>query len=978
MSMRNLENSARSRRWMSWIGGSLGRRSSSLDRAKPRSFRPANDSLPILEDRIAPAVIGRLSVVGNILTYSGVGNNYNNVTITGTDTTTITITENNGEIENRTGQAGISVVGGVATISPVPGFIRGIAIDGNQGFDQINAGALTLTNRSLTLSSELVNITGNLLTDAGGVGGLGGAIIINGNVSLAPVGATTILIDTDVPAPGADGNITINGSLSVGSPSLTTLQIFGGQTGNVTINGLTNLPGATTVFGVTGNNVRMGQTIVSPGTGTGNFDVNAYNSLTFTGQVVTGTGLAQFQANTDGIGAESFTTASNILTGGGDVNVSAGGRGSISLRLIDANPAGAVAPQPTVSLIAGGSIIDSNGTLPNVRGTSLTVTAGLLGVGGGTVSLDTQVATINQVITNGIGGTVNLRNTGALVVDGPISTANGSIDLRNQGNLTVNSLTGSIVAGGQGKQATITTTNGGNILLDNSVQGFGLVRADQGRVNITSGGSISDTTAFQPVTPNPAIASPFVTLFAATGILTGGNDGLNTDTNNLSARVTTGGIVVFDFYELAPAPTDPQETITVTAANANAGNVDIQTQKDLAIKGNVTTSSGSVTLVAHPQPGAPPFEPEGRFDQLSGVIAATTTVTITSSNILTSSAGSVIVAGTNVTISGSSPSNQTVIMSLAGNVSAGGSIAVNGGQDFFEPNIVEVSGNFAAGTSIAILNNARTNPGADILSISGNLAAGTTVNLGAVTATGLTLSLGGKVTGGTGVTVNGSNSGDTIVVQGGSSELVAATGDVVINASATATGNAVYSLAGKVVANGGNVTITGTSLLGTGSNSIVISGLVSASALVNVGAVSTGNVNIVIPGTLTSGTGTTVGTTTTSGPVSITISGVITSAVAVPPIAINGGTSTDTITVTGSLTGATTINGLAGANLYYLKPQAGATIVVIGGAGVDTIQILTSLLNIVTANLVSATFTTASGFQSWGPNTMIDTIIPFV
>ncbi len=112
-----------------------------------------------LEDRLAPAVVGTLSLEGNYMMYTGTSAN-NIVMISGTNSH-FSITDAAGTITNSTGVPALTTPAGGA----IPSQVTSIIVNTGSGVDTVMLTGLN-TTRSLQVSSEFITVTGGLTAGA--------------------------------------------------------------------------------------------------------------------------------------------------------------------------------------------------------------------------------------------------------------------------------------------------------------------------------------------------------------------------------------------------------------------------------------------------------------------------------------------------------------------------------------------------------------------------------------------------------------------------------------------------------------------------------------------------------------------------------------------------------------------------------------------------------------------------------------------
>lgn len=909
-----------------------------------------------LDERIAPAGITEIAFVGTVLTVSGVGNNNNAITISGDDTALLITESGPGTIVNRTN--GQFTNGGA-----IPAWVTGVAVNGNNGTDTITigdgaGGGLTLTNRSFSATAEFLTVVGDILTDGNNAGGKGGAVTLTGQIALNPVGGvfTSITIDSNVPAPGADGLVRLDG-LVTGSATLDLFLIDSGESGNLTVTKPLTMPGTNAVLSIQSNNVSLNR--VTLGDPNSAVVITSYNATTHSADMTAGATIS-ITANLDGIGGEGYIANGNLTTTGavGSISLQTFGTGSITLRRVDAGATG------SVSIVSAGFINDANGSLVNVRGGDLTVSAARA------ISLDTQVATLNAASTTGTGGSIRINNSGALTIAGNVATTDGAIDITNAGAITVNS-TITVIAGGLRRNLSMVVNGAGStITLDNTGAAAGQLQAYGDTATIRAAGAIADIAGSAG---DVAVVAGTVVLAAGTGIGGGGDGGgaaFSIDAKILRAsNSTSGNLAVFD-YQVAGAPnTSPLTVNSLTNAN---GNVVFDSAKSVIVNGNIVAggAGSDITITSS-------ATSTGNFDFLAGSISAVDDLSITFRTTFNAAARTTI-SGNTVLIAGVDPSNPAQTYSLAGNVFSGTTITVNAGVNS-NTEILDISGRMSAGTAINLFTNARAAATPlDQIGITGVVTAGTTLSIGQATnVTSTIVSISGTATGNSGVTITGSAAGTTVVSVSGS--LVANGGTISIVGGTTSPASSTYSISGAISNTVGGVSITGPTT-GTGTTAISVSGAIAAATTIAVtaGTVAgyTGSGIFAVSGSLNAGTTISLGAgaAAVAGSVSVAVSGSLTAGTSTT---VQGGAAIDFMQVTGTVTGTATFNGAASGDLFSLAPQTGSAFTVDGGLGTDTLQILTAVSNITSSTGSPITFLASSGFQSWTPIS-IETRVPAI
>jgi filamentous hemagglutinin family protein len=497
--------------------------------------------------------------------------------------------------------------------------------------------------------------------------------------------------------------------------------------------------------------------------GSGTYDVNGFNGLTFD---VTTDGTNLTINNLAGGGVHVVAKTGNVIVGSFDA-------GNSPLDL--SSPSGSL----TFGSITGGAVSLSapnggvSGTL--VVGTSLAVTAT------GDVTLTTIVSSLTVVDNTSGGGDIHITNTGPLTLNGVTSTG-GTIDISSHSPLSVGA---PIVAAGDimltaGNDAvnpaddlTISAnvhSTGGNVFLnagDNIIQTAGTITSDTGLVHFKAGIDGSGDGVDGGITQSGGGISAASGL-AVESVADANLDGGTNTVAAIAANVTGGAFRYVDTGSIL------------------VGTVDgINGVKSGGFVG-MTATAGSITQ----NPGA-------NVTANGATLMAGTSITLTEANDLNfaGTGNGAISANGNVTINSTSGLSFATVASETGDINitasattftgavTGNSLTVNGATQF-----AGGSTNTTAGQTY----------GAVTLSANADLT-GTDLTLGTVTGGGFDLGLHGS---GDTQLVDVNNVGALVSDNGGTTEL----GGVVSGTS--------LNITDAVAINGGSVSTTGNQTYG--------------------------------------------------------------------------------------------------------------------------------------------------------------------
>ena len=400
----------------------------------------------------------------------------------------ITLTENNNEVENLSGR--ITGTGDFSyTDNNSVNVVNLPAVNTGTTGIQTADGSITLQANSPGNSIGQVILSADLRTD--GVGGAPSEVRITGPVVLA---APTVTIDTDssVLAGGA-GNVTFNNTVVSDATGGRTLIVDarsqGGSGGNVFFDGTVGAGGGMNKLG----SLAVGGFAVTF-TGTNNVD-NLAVALTRPTFAVT-------YVDADALTVSTVGAIAGVATNGGTVTLTATGTtGDVTVNETVSSGSGALTLNAGRNMSLAGNLSTSgNVTLNSAQATATgTITAGLGTVtgallttnskGGTTLNNNNTVTSFNA--TNTTSGAVSLTNNAGLTITGISQGGGGNVTVNNTGALTVS---GNITAGAGAVTLTanspLTLTNNANIVSATSVE----LNADAmnlvaGRIATTAGGT---------------------------------------------------------------------------------------------------------------------------------------------------------------------------------------------------------------------------------------------------------------------------------------------------------------------------------------------------------------------------------------------------------------------------------------------------------------------------------------------------------
>ncbi|WP_165742286.1 beta strand repeat-containing protein, partial [Candidatus Thiosymbion oneisti] len=509
-----------------------------------------------------------------------------------------------------------------------------------------------------------VTATSGVISDAWSGEDAGNENLVGGDISLTAgsgIGAKendpsvdtgdidTEAVSLDAKITGATGGIFITetGDVTLGSSNTKS-----GTTESMTTGG-----GAIEV--TSGGNMTVAQAVTTAGNGKIDLTTTAGN-LQVDAEVRAGGDLVLDAAGLleTADGPALSVNDGGLLSAGGAVSLAARG-GNIALGRV---VAGTDADRKNITVTAGGAISDHDTAAEgpgneNLVGGAISLTAGT-GIGGATVGDDIDTAatsisadtadggidiantlgsqvTVSSLTSSGTGDIRFDQSGGGAVDFATVTTNDGAITLTNTGAGL--SVTGSVEAGGAGKNLTLTTTGSGDITLSGTT-----TAADDGtpsdtddKVHITSAGAIDGA---------GLVTAAIAELDAATGI--GGATPLALAAARISADTTDGSVDVDNTL-------DSQVTVS-SLTSGGTGDIQFDQSGGGAVDfATVTTDDGAVTLT---NTGAGlkvtgPIKAGGTGKNLtlttfgSGDITLTGTTTATDDEVHITSAGAIDGAG---------------------------------------------------------------------------------------------------------------------------------------------------------------------------------------------------------------------------------------------------------------------------------------------------------------------------------------------
>jgi hypothetical protein len=551
----------------------------------------------------------------------------------------------------------------------------GAILDGNGPASNVIADSLTASAvTGITLGTTITNLTATNTTSGGIV-----------------IGETDDLNVLTVSATGQTVNLTAGGAITDGNAAAVNV-----TAASLIVGASTGISLDTTIINLLANNSTSGGIDINE-----TDDLNV-STVSAAGQTVT---LAAGGAITDGNAAAVNVTAASLVVSAVTgisldtmiINLLANNStsGGIDINETDdLNVSTVLAPGQTVTLSAGGALLDGNAAASNVTAASLIANA----VTG--ISLDTTIANLTASNTTSGGIDINeVDSMSVLTVSAPAQTvtltAGGAI---TDGNAAANNVTAAALA--------INAVSG--ISLDTTI-------ADLTASNTTSGGvDISDADSLNVITvsaPAQAVA------LAAGGAITDGNAAVSNITSaSLTANAVTGINLDTTIADLSATNTtsggidiSEADNLNVLVASAPGQTVNLQAGGNL----NVTTvNAGTATLIA-----------AGAITDANG---AALNVSATSLNALANNGIALHTAIANLTATNNT-SGDIVIREANGvnvlsAINPAGSIQVRSANGLVTIATVDAAGSFVGSTSDAAA------PG-DNLIVTGTIEANSSISL---------------------------------------------------------------------------------------------------------------------------------------------------------------------------------------------------------------------------------------------------------
>lgn len=867
---------------------------------------------------------------------------------------------------NSTGTETINAGAGGLSFNAAHSAFGAVSITSNAGITSGgNPFSVTSTGSSINISA-----LGTISTSAQSldIDSASTAVISASDISTAD-GAIDITGDgaVDVTTTGAGGISSGAGTINIDSTNSTTTVTLGA--GSMTTNGASiNIGNATTGQGATVS----GTSITTTGGDVSVLAAAGTASVTLSSDISTGAG--SIDVDSDGMGAT--LTAANVTTTSGSITVSgnngasgitATGGGAISTGTGSISVSSAAATEDTS--ITAGSLSTSGGNISatSARDVLINLGTGTISSGGGSIgvvanenvtitasSIDAGTGSFS-VISNGDG---NFSTTASAISADSFTVDLGTGDFAKTGGgnlaITTDAYSTTVdtfsVGGGTLTIDTLTTgttigLNGGaGTLIIDSVELEDII-ATTLIIGSTTSGAIT-TAGTLDISGSPGLTPGAYNLtLTSNDAITGGADFV-LGNNNLTATTdaVTGAIALGDI-------TGGTGTSTIVL-QAGTGGVVVGNLENNTGSINIDAVGGSVNTGSVTKNGGNAFTADGTSITVSGAISTdTANVVLNASNsvstqTITTTAGNILIDGTSGTVSVGAITTAGDVDIDAGTTISGASIASTGGGNVLLSSGTnttltgEVTGNaqvvsIATGAGGIISTQSITNAGPLNLGTTGNTDSITTQALNATTGA-IQLEATGAITTTT-ITTSGAviaNGGDiqysTISGPASSVTLNATSGDITggaitasggVDLDATtfiATGaisgvNVAADAAGQISI--ASINSAGTVDLDSSADSVVVSGAIAATGLVDIDAGTTVN----------TGSITTTGAVNVDGVGNVVIGGNISGPTA--SVVIN---STSGAISTGTINSAGLID-VGGATTTSVQTQA----LTAGAAGID-------------------------------------------
>ncbi|MDQ7825826.1 MAG: hypothetical protein RDV48_23695, partial [Candidatus Eremiobacteraeota bacterium] len=490
--------------------------------------------------------------------------------ITGTNVTGISAT---GAISLTSTPTGAGAIGAITIDSTVNSTNNGnvtINAGSSAGNDDVTFGAsgsITVDNsaagNTITVTSADSIVDNHAGTDITTTAGTATLTATGGNIgtSAAPIDTSIATLN----ATATNGTVFIYESDPLSITGITAGGNVGIQSGNMTLSGLIQAGGASTVSlystgtitdaYAAGTNDIVATNVTLQGTNIGasgnRIEIDATNLATSaTSLYVTDTA--------GGITFDSINTAFNPstliegvnTTGAATVYTNAGGNINLSGSNLGTHAA-ITSSGNAVTLNASGSIVGDDGnTNPDiVAGTTATLTATSGSVGTSGTHIETQVTNLQVTANNAANGTVY-------------------IDEYNSVNITGSGISA-------GNTVNLTTANSGNVNFNTVNAG---ISAGTNAVNINAAGSVTDSTASNDITAGT------LTITAANAIGAVGSGAIDTTVSALDATATSGGVFINEANAL---------TINNVSSGANVG-ITAGGTGDMTLSGAINAGGTSI------------------------------------------------------------------------------------------------------------------------------------------------------------------------------------------------------------------------------------------------------------------------------------------------------------------------------------------------------------------------------------------------
>ena len=627
---------------------------------------------------------------------------------------------------------------------------------------------------------------------------------------------------------GAAKVVTLDNGLGTAfSPVLSNLNVTtaGNATAGLTLNAgsggvLTMAAGGTIQWGTgsgTGNTNVIGANVLMKGALNFNLSGSASAPLLISGAIgdggggfgvtLSGSGATTFQ------GANSYTGTTTVNSGTLNLNRTGGaalaGGLAVSGGTVNLLQGNQLASTKAVTVSAGSLNIGSNNTAVNslqITGGSITGTSGVLT---SSTAYDVQAGSVSAIL----GGTVGLNKTGA--GNATLSAANtysGTTTI-SAGKLSLNSASGNAISGD-------VTISGGTLELLRSNQiadtksvsvsggtfSIGANSETVGALQVTGGGTLQGTTGV--LTSTTAVDAQNGTISAKLG----GTAGLNKTSVN---AVTLSGANTYSGTTNVSGGTLNLNTTGAPAVNGNVvvsgtGTLVLQQSSQIAATKTLTVSAGNVNIGANSNTLGALQLTGGNISGTTGVVTSTSNYDFQSGSVSAilggtvglnkTTSGAVTLSGVNTFTGTTTVTSGTLNLSATTGPALAGNVIVNGGT------LVPVTDNQVAASKTITVNSGVLNVGSSNQNVAGLkvVAGGVQGTSGVITSSTdfdiqsgtISAKLGGSV----GLNKTGTGSASLSGVNTFTGTTTVSAGTLNLNANGTA-------LAGKVVINGGSLSL---------------------------------------------------------------------------------------------------------------------------------------------------------------------------